>query len=55
MGNAHLELSEALSSLATANHSLNRFDISMDQYTEAGRAARNSSARWWKSAPRTAS
>ena len=34
-GSTHLELSEALSSLATANHSLNRFDISMGQYTEA--------------------
>ena len=34
-GSTHLELSEALSSLATANHSLNRFDVSMGQYTEA--------------------
>jgi tetratricopeptide (TPR) repeat protein len=34
-GSTHLELSEALASLATANHSLNRFDVSMGQYTEA--------------------
>jgi eukaryotic-like serine/threonine-protein kinase len=34
-GSTHLELSGALSSLATANHSLNRFDIAMAQYTEA--------------------
>ena len=34
-GNSHLELSEALASLATANHNLNRFDIELGQYHEA--------------------
>jgi serine/threonine protein kinase/tetratricopeptide (TPR) repeat protein len=34
-GNSHLELSEALTSLATANHNLNRFDIELPQYLEA--------------------
>lgn len=34
-GNSHLELAEALTSLATANHNLNQFDIELDQYLEA--------------------
>ena len=34
-GDSHLELSEALTALATANHNLNRFEIDLQQYLEA--------------------
>ncbi|HKQ13526.1 MAG TPA: serine/threonine-protein kinase [Steroidobacteraceae bacterium] len=34
-GNSHMELAEALTALATANHNANRFDIGLAQYQEA--------------------
>jgi eukaryotic-like serine/threonine-protein kinase len=34
-GDSHIELAEALTALATANHNSNRFDIGLQQYLEA--------------------
>ncbi len=34
-GDSHLELADALASLASANHNLNRFDVELEQYREA--------------------
>ena len=34
-GNSHIELAEALTALATANHNANRFDVDLEQYREA--------------------
>src|SRR5262249_5323751 len=34
-GNSHMELAEALTALATANHNSNRFDVGLQQYQEA--------------------
>jgi serine/threonine-protein kinase len=34
-GDSHLELAEALTALATANHNANRFDVGLEQYREA--------------------
>jgi eukaryotic-like serine/threonine-protein kinase len=34
-GNSHLELAEALTALATANHNANHFDVDLEQYREA--------------------
>jgi eukaryotic-like serine/threonine-protein kinase len=34
-GNSHIELAEALTALATANHNANHFDVDLEQYREA--------------------
>jgi eukaryotic-like serine/threonine-protein kinase len=34
-GDSHMELAEALTALATANHNANRFDVGLEQYREA--------------------